>query len=120
LGIYEPTAEKRSKDEIKVTRLVTLTCVILIYLGYSVLRIASKGDISTMLYAIWSFQIAIAPAVLTALLTKMTLSRWTIPIAEAWSMMPPLFVVIVSSFVFLLLTAVHRVFGSGVSMTRPI
>jgi hypothetical protein len=142
LGIYRADEERRPEDEIRITRLVTLTCVILIYLGYSGLRAASRGDISTMLYAIWSFQLAIAPAVVTSFYSKALLSPWTVAIStlsgmaigafaathssstfgisiadEAWSMLPPLFVVLVSSIVFFALNFVLR--PTAVADTPP-
>jgi hypothetical protein len=129
LRLYDPAAAARTGDEIRITRLVTLVCVILIYLGYTVLRTVVQDDkISTLLYAIWAFQLAITPTVLAALLTRFTLfplvvvvstltglfTAWYvathpsstlfgIPInEEAWSMLPPLAVVLASSIVFVI------------------
>jgi hypothetical protein len=49
LGLYDPRVDRQGQDEIRLTRLVTLVCVGLIYLGYSVLRTVGHDDISTLL-----------------------------------------------------------------------
>jgi Na+/proline symporter len=128
LGLYEPGPDTHTGDEIRLTRMVTLVCVALIYLGYTVLRATTHDDISTLLYAIWAFQLAITPSIVTALLRKERLSAsavifstisglataWyvaTHPLqslfgisidSDAWAIMPPLAVVSLSSLVFIL------------------
>jgi hypothetical protein len=128
LGLYDPVIDRNGRDEIRLTRLVTLVCVGLIYLGYTVLRATSHGGISTLLYAIWAFQLAITPTVIVAILTKELLFSWGVIFstlsglvtswyiathprptlfgfsieADTWAMLPPLLVVAVSTIVFLI------------------
>jgi hypothetical protein len=137
LGLYDPAIDRQSRDEIRLTRLVTLVCVGLIYFGYSVLRTTSHDDISTLLYAIWAFQLAITPTVIVALLTKERLYPWRVVfstlsglvtswylathprstlfgfsiVTDTWAMLPPIAVVIVSTMVFLVFRALWSTFG---------
>jgi hypothetical protein len=61
-----------SGQQIGRARLVTLLTVIFLYLGYLVLKrlLVSEDVISAALYAIYAFQIAIAPAVFAAVLAS--------------------------------------------------
>jgi hypothetical protein len=127
LRLYDPNAQPRTGDEISITRLVTLVCVLLIYGLYTLLRTTSRGDISTILYAIWAFQLAIAPSVLGALFGRTLINPWIVVFStlaglatswyvathpsatlfgimiseDAWAMLPPLAVIIVSCVTFL-------------------
>jgi hypothetical protein len=126
LGLYEPVPGDHKGDEVRLTRVVTLVCVALIYFGYTLLRATTNGEISTLLYAIWAFQLAITPSVITALLRHKPLSAWAVVLStlfglataaltathpvqqifgfaidgDAWGITPPFWVVLVSSIIF--------------------
>jgi hypothetical protein len=127
LNIYTPSI-KHGKDDIKIARLITLTAIVCLYLGYRMLKGGVGDNISAVLYAIYAFQIAIAPSVIAALLVQkipirpasvmastiagMCVAWWTathtVPTAniiqisaESWSVIPPLAGVVVASLVFI-------------------